>query len=126
MFLCSGKWFSGFGAAMAWVAWVLGVCMLIVSERGQEVVLDEPERHLAGERRRDEADNVVSACCPISLRVCGLMFLCSGGCFSGLGLRWHGWLGVCMLTVSERGQLAALDEPERHLAGECRRDDWGV
>ena len=39
---------------MAWVeAWVRG-CMLIVSGRGQVVVLDEPERHLAGECRRDE------------------------------------------------------------------------
>ena len=75
---------------MAWVeAWMRG-CMLIVSGRGQVVVLDEPERHLAGECRRDEwAVRVVSACWPFSLRVCGfcisaLMFLCSGGCFSGV------------------------------------------
>ena len=86
--------------------------MLIVSGRGQVLVLDEPERHLAGECRRDEwavtvevvldeperhlagecrrddwAVTVVSACCPFSLRACGfcisaLMFLCSGGCIS--------------------------------------------
>ena len=50
---------------MAWVeAWMRG-CMLIVSGRGQGLVLDEPERHLAGECRRDEwAVSVVSACCP--------------------------------------------------------------
>ncbi len=29
-----------------------------------------------------------------------------------------------MLIVSGRGQVLVLDEPERHLAGECRRDDW--
>ena len=74
---------------MAWVeAWMRG-CMLIVSGRGQGVVLDEPERHLAGECRRDDwAVRLVSACCPFSVRVCGfcisaLMFLCSGGCISG-------------------------------------------
>ena len=50
---------------MAWVeAWMRG-CMLIVSGRGQVVVLDEPERHLAGECRRDEwAVRLVSACWP--------------------------------------------------------------
>ena len=39
---------------MAWVeAWMRG-CMLIVSGRGQALVLDEPERHLAGVNRRDD------------------------------------------------------------------------
>eukprot|EP01043_Picozoa_sp_COSAG02_P110341 COSAG02_NODE_46456_length_348_cov_2.257028_1_plen_50_part_10 len=46
-------------------------CMLIVSGRGQRVVLDEPERHLAGERWRDDwAVKLVSAFCPCLLRVC--------------------------------------------------------
>ena len=36
------------------------------------------------------------------------------------------WMRGCMLTVSGRGQGLILDEPERHLAGECRRDDWAV
>ena len=31
-----------------------------------------------------------------------------------------------MLIVSGRGQGLVLDEPERHLTGECRRDDWVV
>ena len=31
-----------------------------------------------------------------------------------------------MLIVSGRGQVLVLDEPERHLAGECRRDEWAV
>ena len=31
-----------------------------------------------------------------------------------------------MLIVSGRGQVLGLDEPERHLAGECWRDDWAV
>ena len=31
-----------------------------------------------------------------------------------------------MLIVSGRGQVLAVDEPERHLAGECWRDDWAV
>ena len=90
-------------------------CMLIVSGRGQVLGLDEPERHLAGECRRDGwAVILVSACCPFSVRVCGfcisaLMFLCSGGCI----VRGY---GGCMLTVSGRGQVLALDEPERHLA----------
>ena len=73
------------GLRMAWVeAWMRG-CMLIVSGRGQGLVLDEPERHLAGECRRDEwAVKIVSACCPFSLRACvfcisALMLLCSGG-----------------------------------------------
>ena len=58
------------GLRMAWVeAWMRG-CMLIVSGRGQVLVLDEPERHLAGECRRDEwAGEFVSACRPFSLRV---------------------------------------------------------
>ena len=44
--------------------------MLIVSGRGQGLALDEPERHLAGECRRDEwAVNLVSACWPFSLCV---------------------------------------------------------
>ena len=107
--------------------------MLIVSGRGQVLVLDEPERHLAGECRRDDwAVILVSACWPFSLRVCGfcisaLMFLCSGGCISGgMGLRmaWvEAWMRGCMLIVSGRGQDLGLDEPERHLAGECRRDE---
>ena len=36
------------------------------------------------------------------------------------------WMRGCMLIVSGRGQEVVLDEPERHLAGECRRDDWAV
>ena len=41
-----------------------------VSGRGQEVVLDEPEGHLAGECWRDGwAVRVVSAVCPLSLCV---------------------------------------------------------
>ena len=118
---------------MAWVeAWMRG-CMLIVSGRGQGLVVDEAERHIAGECRRDDwAVKVVSACCPFSLRVCGfcisaLMFLCSGGCISGgMGLRmaWvEAWMRGCMLTVSGRGQEAGGDEPEQHLAGECWRDE---
>ena len=49
---------------MAWVdAWMRG-CMLIVSGRGQVLVLDEPERHLAGERWRDDwIVTLVSAVC---------------------------------------------------------------
>ena len=49
---------------MAWVeAWMRG-CMLIVSGRGQEVGLDEPERYLAGECWRDDwAAILVSAVC---------------------------------------------------------------
>ena len=100
--------------------------MLIVSGRGQVLAVDEPERHLAGECRRDEwAVKLVSACWPFSLRVCGfcisaLMFLCSGGCISGgMGLRmaWvEAWMRGCMLIVSGRGQVLVLDEPERHLA----------
>ena len=60
---------------MAWVeAWMRG-CMLIVSGRGQVLVLDEPERHLAGECRRDEwAVSVVSACWPFSLSECVFVF----------------------------------------------------
>ena len=51
--------------------------MLIVSGRGQVVVLDEPERHLAGECRRDEwAVRLVSACWPFSLRVCAFLHFC--------------------------------------------------
>ena len=62
---------------MAWVeAWMRG-CMLIVSGRGQGLVLDEPERHLAGECRRDDwAVSVVSACCPfLSACLCISAFL---------------------------------------------------
>ena len=63
--------------------------MLIVSGRGQGVVLDEPERHLAGEcLRYASAELVVSAVCPISLRVCGLILSAVGGEFGGMGLRW--------------------------------------
>ena len=90
---------------MAWVeAWMRG-CMLTASGRGQVLALDEPERHLAGECRRDEwAVMVVSACWPFSLRVCvfcisALMFLCSGGCFcrgygaaDGMGRSVDAWL----------------------------------
>ena len=47
MVVFRGVW----GLRMAWVeAWMRG-CMLIVSGRGQGLVLDEPERHLAGEHR---------------------------------------------------------------------------
>ena len=43
----------------------MGGCMLIVLGRGQGVVLDETERHLAGECWQDEwAVILVSACCP--------------------------------------------------------------
>ena len=68
---------GGMGLRMAWVeAWMRG-CMLTVSGRGQGIVLDEPERHLAGECRRDEwAVRVVSACCPFALRVCGFLHFC--------------------------------------------------
>ena len=83
---------------MAWVeAWMRG-CMLTVSGRGQEVVLDEPERHLAGECRRDDwAVTVVSACCPFSVRICGFLGFCIDvplqrwvyfGGYGGCG--WHG------------------------------------
>ena len=95
------------------------------------VVLDEPERHLAGECRRDEwAVILVSACCPFSLRVCGFLHFCIDvplqrwvyfGGYGGLRMAWvEAWLRGCMLTVSGRGQVLVLDEPERHLAGECR------
>eukprot|EP01043_Picozoa_sp_COSAG02_P092135 COSAG02_NODE_28776_length_581_cov_2.028986_1_plen_105_part_01 len=51
-------------------AWLHADC---VGARGQGLVLDEPERHLAGECQRDEwAVRFVSACCPFSLRVCVL------------------------------------------------------
>ena len=88
---CSG----GMGLRMAWVeAWLRG-CMLIVSGGGQGLVLDEPERHLAGECRRDEwAVILVSACCPFSLRICGFCidvplqrWVYFGG-YGGCG--WHG------------------------------------
>ena len=67
-----GVFLGVMGLRMAWVeAWMRG-CMLIVSGCGQGVVLDEPERHLAGECRRDDwAVILVSACWPFSLRVCG-------------------------------------------------------
>ena len=72
--------------------------MLIVSGRGQVLVLDEPERHLAGECRRDDwAVTVVSACWPFSLRVCAFLHFCIDvplqrwvyfGGYGGCG--WHG------------------------------------
>ena len=80
---------------MAWVeAWMRG-CMLIVSGRGQVLVLDEPERHLAGECRRDEwAVRFVSACWPLSVRVCVFCIdvpLQRWVFFRGYGGRvWHG------------------------------------
>eukprot|EP01043_Picozoa_sp_COSAG02_P004991 COSAG02_NODE_133_length_34692_cov_83.845229_4_plen_65_part_00 len=43
--------------------------------------------------------------------------------FGVWGCDGMGGMGGCMLTVSEHGQVAVLDEPERHLAGECLRDD---
>ena len=50
--------------------------------------------------------------------------------FGGYGAcGWHGveaWMRGCMLIVSGRGQVVVLDEPERHLAGECRRDECAV
>ena len=100
--------FGGLGLRWPWVdAWLRGCVadMLIVSGRGQEVVLDEPERHLAGECRRDDwAVSVVSACCPFSVRVCGfcisaLMFLCKRwvyfggyGAADGMGRSVAAWL----------------------------------
>ena len=72
----------------------------------------------------------LSLCVFVGFCISALMFLCSGGCISGvMGLRmaWvEAWMRGCMLIVSGRGQGLALDEPERHLAGECRRDDWAV
>ena len=45
----------------------------------------------------------------------------------GLRMAWvEAWMRGCMLIVSGRGQVLVLDEPERHLAGECRRDEWAV
>ena len=49
------------------------------------------------------------------------------GGYGGLRMAWvEAWMRGCMLIVSGRGQVVVLDEPERHLAGECRRDDWAV
>ena len=67
-----GVFIGGMGAADGMGRSVDGGCMLTVSGRGQGIVLDEPERHLAGECRRDEwAVKIVSACWPFSLRVYG-------------------------------------------------------
>ena len=33
-------------------------------------------------------------------------------------------MGGCMLIRAVLGQLVALDEPERYIAGEHWRDDW--
>ena len=59
MFLQRWVYFGGMGLRMAWVEVSMRGCMLIVPGRGQVVVLDEPERHLAGECRRDD----IAYCC---------------------------------------------------------------
>ena len=83
--------------------------MLIVSGRGQVVVLDEPERHLAGECWRDDwAVRVVSAVCP-SLSACfSLDSLCGGGWTRGVGLRMA-WVAAWLRADCVGGAGRDLD-----------------
>ena len=93
-----------------------------MSGRGQGLVQHEPERHLAGERWRDDwAVTLVSAAARSCARVFGLVALQWWALLGGL--RGHAWLHA---ESGGRGQVLALDEPERHLAGERWRDDWAV
>ena len=80
---------------MAWVeAWMRG-CMLTVSGRGQVVHHDEPERHIAGERWRDDRAVVsVSAVWPCSVCVvCAVgsvvqRGVCVGARSAGVAMGW--------------------------------------
>ena len=93
--------------------------MLIVSGRGQVLVLDEPERYIAGERWRDDwTVTVVSAAARSSTRV--FWFGCSAVVGVAGLLRGHAWLHA---ELGGRGQGLVLDEAERYRAGERRRDE---
>ena len=89
--------------------------------RGQVVVLDEPERYLAGERWRDDwAVRRVSAAARSSARVCLVWLLCSGGALLG---GCEGMRG-CMLSRAVVGRYlhstslsGTLPESVREMAG---------
>ena len=118
---CARVWF-GCSAVVGVAGLLRGHAWLHAESGGREQVLalDEPERHLAGERRRDDwAVNVVSAAAPSSALV--FWFGCSAVVGVAGWLRGHAWLHA---ESGGRGQVLGLDELKRHLARERRRDDW--